>query len=293
MQQIDSYQTYQQVVNEHYAMLANPATGPWPVGILKLACWQASLSTAAAPRMAAIAANALASFPADVRARFTETYAVPGSVLGLLDSPPDWPELTEVEELMPYDEADMERVRNVFSVRLSMFTEAQTQRVVPGGLYSAMTYIEKRLEATFLLAAVDEGETPEPEAYPLMASEMQFYGNNLTDVANTIMQKSAAWSSASASINTILQSAQRELAEAETLEDAQAIMHAAQKGIKQVADAVLGIVELGETGEPLDSEDAGDDMEEVPEGEEGAFDPAIADDAHEEAEVPAVPSKAE
>lgn len=282
MKQIDPYETYQQVVNEHYAGLDNPAAGPWPLGIIKLACWQAGFSTNATERMGQIAGNALSTLSADQRAAFTEKYAIPGNVLAVMQSPVAWPDALPVEELEERTDEDMGRTRAQAVVALSLYAETQTQRVIPGGLYSSMTYMQKQLEATGLLSALEDGDTPEEGEYPLLESEKQFYGDSLEAVATIILQKASAWTLASAAINTILQDAQARLRTAEDTEQVDGILAAAKDGIRAVADALLAAPGAGEGDDELVAEDAGDDMEEVPEGEEGAFDPAITDDAHEQ-----------
>lgn len=200
MQQLQPLDVYTQVIEDQYGAMEDPSTGPWPVGTLKMIILMATLNISESARYSDLAANILASLPPEQRANFTETYAVPSTIILNLSSPPAWPEPRVPEMFRDFDESDLETYGQILEQRLNLYVDTQVRRVIRAGVFSSMSYMEQREEARAFLAnpKMDLDDLPYLKAA----------GGDPKEVAEAINAKNMAWTEASAKINTVIQAFQ-------------------------------------------------------------------------------------
>lgn len=93
--QINLPQSYQQVIEEYYASLANPEIGPWPLGIIKsIVALGNNDSVRGEGRFVAMASNVLRTLTETQRAEFVTKYSVSGAILADESA---WPDAKPVE----------------------------------------------------------------------------------------------------------------------------------------------------------------------------------------------------
>ncbi|WP_273281086.1 hypothetical protein [Pseudooceanicola atlanticus] len=236
----NNHETYHQVIEEAYSAMADPAVGPWKVGLLKLLVAVCNLPGAKA-RYVAILSNALASLPIENRTWFLETYAVSGAALAQIDNPPAWPDVIGTPEDFPTPDAqDLADYIAAMDRRLTHYCETQAARVIKMGVRVALEYSMKDAEARRFadLTPTEQGNAV-PADFPYVAAYATSAGLSLADGMAAVTAQAAPWNALNAAIGGKRQDFQ---IVAGTAEDAAAVKtaydtHAA--AIKGMVDAAL------------------------------------------------------
>lgn len=98
--------------------------------------------------------------------------------------------------------------------------EAARQRYLTPGSGQAMVYQRKADEARACMVAA----TPDPADYPYLAAEIGVTADTLRGVADVVLARETAWTQASAAIEGLRLAAKRDIAEAATAEEVQAVL---------------------------------------------------------------------
>lgn len=205
MKPLNPYDVYADAIEGYYSGVENPSIGPWYPGILKLTILMASIGGTNAERFTALAANILAALPTGQRLKFMEEYSIPGTILAMASQPPAWPDPLPVSDFASYTEQDLANYATASEIRLALFIDTQTRRVVQGGVYTAMAYQQKVKEAEGILSIMDDGDEPDMNAFPHIAREAAVFGIPAATLSRVILGKSAQWAQVSAFMGEQLQ----------------------------------------------------------------------------------------
>lgn len=224
--QINLPQSYQQVIEEYYASLANPEIGPWPLGIIKsIVALGNNDSVRGEGRFVAMASNVLRTLTETQRAEFVTKYSVSGAILADESA---WPDAKPVEvwdnsvdELTVLAEAKLDAVRRVNSIashaRKAFITD------IPG---QEMLYMKKEQEALSYLAAAE----PDITNYPLVAAEIGITAETGEQVAQVYANLGAVFLQTAALLEKARLSAVAMIEQAENTSSVQAVLEAFEHG---------------------------------------------------------------
>lgn len=114
---------------------------------------------------------------------------------------------------------DLAELKASLKRRIDDAAEAERLKYITPGAGQAMTYARKVEQAKAVLAATD----PQPEAYPMLAASIGIDGDDLVEVATTIVAMDAAWEVIGGAIEAARLAAKRAVDFAEDAQAARAV----------------------------------------------------------------------
>ncbi|MTH61216.1 hypothetical protein [Paracoccus litorisediminis] len=187
--QIHLPQSYMQAIEEHYASLAVPAVGPWPIGVIKsVVALGNNDSVTGEGRFVALASNVLRTLTETQRAEFIAKYNVSAAILA---DESEWPVPLTLEAWEnSVDEATLLAAVKRNGIRRVNAIAGELRKTfitdMPG---QEMLYIKKEQEALAYLAAVEPIDTD----YPLLCAEIGITAVDAYQVAQVYTNLGVIW----------------------------------------------------------------------------------------------------
>lgn len=118
----------------------------------------------------------------------------------------------------PETVADLDEVKHGALIAIDRDAEKSRLKFITDGAGQAMTYIEKAAEAKRYIDSEGQGD------YLFLPLEVGVTGSDLTEVANTILNKYTEWQTVGASIERIRLTAKRDVLAASSVETVRLIL---------------------------------------------------------------------
>jgi len=225
-------------IEDQYSRVENPEAHEWPRAFVEAVKFVSEMKSRSQGRMVAILVRCLMTLEASRREVLINEMGVSSQILGLMQSPPDWPETLPVIGYDDADKEDLERIRNRALSRINDDADRAAMMILKPGVRYALTVVQKQLEVARYRAT----DTHEEGDYPHLEAEVGITAPDLPNVVKAIEGQIKMWSSVNGQIEKHRMVASVTVAAIENVEDIDGVVSQAKEDMMDAVQPILAFM---------------------------------------------------